>query len=255
VRILFYHRVADDRDALAVSPRRFREHMELLAAQGMRAVDVEEIAAVLDREGEAATGVVGLCFDDGYRDVAENALPVLERLGFHATVFVVSGVVDGSARFEWYEHQPPVLSWTEIGDLAGGGVLRFGAHSVTHPNLLALDDAAARAEVANSKAALEAHLGRPANVFCYPAGLFGARERQFVVDAGFRVATSCDPGANFPATDRLALYRIQVDPRDALLDVRAKVAGAHDEPPRLRTAWRRWRYPGAGSPRRASASR
>jgi peptidoglycan/xylan/chitin deacetylase (PgdA/CDA1 family) len=251
IRILFYHRVAHDGDELTVTPRRFAQHMGFLAAHGMRAVDVETVAADLDRGGEAAAGVVGLCFDDGYRDIAEHALPVLERLGFRATVFVATGVVDGSARFEWYERQPAVLSWAEISDLAGGEVVRFGAHTVTHPNLVALDDAAARAEVVDSKAALEARIGRPANAFCYPAGRFGARERRLVAEAGFSVATSCEPGTNVPTTDRLALYRLQVDPRDALLDVRAKLAGAHDKPLRLRTAWRRY---GTGSVQRSSRS-
>ena len=242
VRILFYHRVADARDELAVAPARFRAHMEALAAAGLRSVAVEELPRLISAGDD---GVVGLCFDDGYRDVAEHALPVLERLGFRATVFVATGVVDGEATFSWYRRQPPVLSWREIGELGRGATLRFGAHTVTHPDLRALYDRAARDEIEGSKAALEARIGRPAESFCYPAGLFGARERALVAAAGFRMATSCEPGVNLPATDPLALRRIQVDRRDAVLDVRAKACGGQDAPPALWAAARRRRYQAA----------
>jgi peptidoglycan/xylan/chitin deacetylase (PgdA/CDA1 family) len=241
IRILFYHRVTDAADELAATPRRFREQMELLARRGLRVVPVGEVAALLE-QGEAPSDVVGLSFDDGYADVAENALPVLERLGFSATVFVATAVVDGTARFSWYAQQPPLLGWDEIGDLDRAGTLRFEAHTVTHPNLLALDDATARREIAAGKRDLEGRLGRAVEGFCYPAGLFGAREQALVAEAGFRWATSCEPGANTPDTDRYALLRRQIDLRDSLLDFRAKIGGGHDTPPPLRALYRRARF-------------
>jgi peptidoglycan/xylan/chitin deacetylase (PgdA/CDA1 family) len=240
LRILFYHRIADAPDPLAVAPHRFRAHMDLLRAEGFRVVDVVRAAALLDA-GDPGDGVVGLCFDDGYRDVAMHALPVLERHGFDATVFVVTGVADGTAAFPWYAQQPPVLGWREIVSLDGASPLVFEAHTVTHPNLLALDERAAGAEIAGSRAALQARLGRPVRGFCYPAGFFGARERALVEAAGFTVATSCEPGANGPSADPLALRRIPVDARDRIADVRAKLHGAFDRPSAARAAYRRAR--------------
>ncbi len=245
LRILFYHRVSDDDDPLAVSPRRFREQMELLADEGYEVVDLAGAVALLER-GDSLTDVVALNFDDGYRDVAENALPVLERLGFRATVFLPTGVIDGTASFAWYAQQPPLLSWDEVVELDGAGTLSFEAHTVTHPNLLLLDDSLSRHEIAQSKLDLEARLGRPVEAFCYPAGLFGARERTFVAEAGFRAAVSCEPGVNLPGADRFTLRRRQIDPRDRLLDFRAKIGGGHDTPLPLRGLYRRLRY-GEGS--------
>ncbi len=241
LRILFYHRVSPARDELAVTPRRFRDQMELLAAAGYEAVGVPEAARRLDA-GEPTGSVVGLSFDDGYADVGEHALPVLARLGFSATVYVPTRVIDGSARFVWYEQQPPMLGWDEIAELDRGGTLGFEAHTLTHPNLLAVDDASCREEIAGSKAELEERLGRPVTSFCYPAGLFGERERRLVEEAGYGSAASCEPGVNDAGTDRLALRRRQVDARDSLLDFRAKVGGGHDSPLPLRSAWRRLRY-------------
>jgi len=241
LRILFYHRVSDDHDALAVAPRRFGEQMELIAAAGFDVIDLCEAADLL-LAGHSVERTIALNFDDGYRDVAENALPVLERLGFPATVFVATGVTDGTASFAWYRRQPPLLTWEDVVALDRGGTLRFGAHTITHPNLLALQDESARHEIAGSKLALEAKLGREVEAFCYPAGLFSDRDRSFVADAGFRLAVSCEPGVNRPWTDPLALHRRQIDARDSLLDFRAKLGGGHDSPLPLRGAYRRLRY-------------
>lgn len=217
--------------------------MALLARAGLRAVDLGEFVDALARDG--AAGLVGLSFDDAYLDVAEHALPALEEHGFTATVFVATAVTDGTTRFTWYDEQPPLIPWPEIERL-DGGALRFEAHTITHPNLLGLDDAEAREEIAGSKRILEERLGRRVRGFCYPGGLFGPRERALVAEAGFDYAASCEPGRNDRATDVLALRRIQVDHRDALLDFRAKLGGGHDTPPPLRRAYRRLRY-GASS--------
>lgn len=252
LRILFYHRVSAERDELAVHPRRFREQMDYLASSGYRVVDVVQAAGLLDA-GEVPERTVGLNFDDGYLDVAEHALPVLAEYGFRATVFVATGVTDGRTSFAWYERQPPLLGWEEIAELDRGGTFGFEAHTVTHPNLLAVDDRTAAVEIEGSKSELEARLGRPVTALSYPAGLFGERERRLALEAGYRVAVSCEPGVNVPSTDRLALRRRQIDARDRLLDFRAKVSGGHDTPLPLRGVYRRLRY-GEGRGKRALAS-
>jgi peptidoglycan/xylan/chitin deacetylase (PgdA/CDA1 family) len=246
LRILLYHRVADDDDALALSPRRFREQMEHLAAEGYRVVDLIEALGLLEA-GQLPPRTIGLTFDDGFADLAEHALPVLVEHGFHATVFVTTGVTDGRLAFPWYERQPPVLGWDEVVDLDRAGTLRFEAHTVSHPSLLAVDDATAEAEIRDSRRELEGRLGRPVTAFAYPAGLFADRERRLVADAGYAAAVSCEPGVNGPASDRLALRRRQIDSRDRLLDFKAKVGGGHDTPLPLRATYRRLRY---GSPTR-----
>ena len=254
LRILLYHRVADDDDALALSPRRFREQMEHLASEGYSVVDLIEALRLAGARRPAGAGEIGLTFDDGFADLAEHALPVLVEHGFRATVFVTTGVTDGRLAFPWYERQPPVLGWDEVVDLDRAGTLRFEAHTVSHPSLLAVDDAVAETEIRDSRLEFEGRLGRPVTAFAYPAGLFGDRERRLVEDAGYRAAVSCKPGVNGPQSNQFALRRRQIDSRDRLLDFKAKVGGGHDTPLPLRGAYRRLRYgTRAGTPRRASS--
>jgi peptidoglycan/xylan/chitin deacetylase (PgdA/CDA1 family) len=242
LRILFYHRVSDDRDELAVAPDDFAEQMDYLASEAYRVVDVLTAIDLLD-SGRPLARTVAMTFDDGFLDVAEHALPVLSERGFHATVFVSPAVTDGRTSFAWYrEEPPPLLNWDDIVELDRDGTLRFEAHSLTHPNLPALDDAAALEEIAGSKHELENRLGRVVRAFSYPSGLYGEREARIAAGAGYRIAVSCEPGVNDGSTDRFALKRRQVDARDSLLDFRAKLGGGHDSSPPLRGLYRRLRY-------------
>lgn len=91
VVVLGYHRIGE-RDGglgLAVSPRHFAAQMEFLARhmRPMRLVDAVRRPVPFDRVVPQAV----VTFDDGYRDTWETALPVLERLGIPATVFVTTG--------------------------------------------------------------------------------------------------------------------------------------------------------------------
>ena len=161
LRILLYHRVADDGDPLAVPPARFREQMGFLAAAGYRVVGSARGArrcstagsrAAADDRAHASTTASPTC--------ATHALPVLERQGFRATVFVTTGVTDGRHTFPWYDRQPPVLGWDDVvGARSRRDAAVRGAHGHA-PSLLALDEGPARAEIRDSRRELEARLGR-----------------------------------------------------------------------------------------------
>lgn len=86
-------------------------------------------------------------------------------------------------------HRRPLTS-EEIETLAEGELVEVGAHTVTHPLLSAQPLADQQREIEQSKADLEAILGRPVTSFSYP---FGNRAPQTVAlarAAGFACACS-----------------------------------------------------------------
>jgi glycosyltransferase involved in cell wall biosynthesis/peptidoglycan/xylan/chitin deacetylase (PgdA/CDA1 family) len=241
LRILFYHRVTRERGLLSVTPAAFERQMDLLAREGYAVVDIATAWERLQHDGGGNGPVVALSFDDGYRDFAEHALPVLDRHRFTATVFVCPGLIDGSAPLSWCRRQPPLLSWDEIAALDGERA-RFEPHSLTHPNLTALDAAGAELEIRASSRLIEARLGRPTRVFCYPGGFAGSREQQLARQAGLELAVTCEPGVATPDSNPLALPRTAIQWHDSVRDFRAKLAGEHDEPLPGRALYQRLRY-------------
>jgi peptidoglycan/xylan/chitin deacetylase (PgdA/CDA1 family) len=108
--ILLYHRVTElprDPYALAVTPERFDDHLEVLARRA-RLVPMTELAKRL-AEGQVEPRTVAITFDDGYLDNFEQALPILTKHGVPATVFVASGYVGKDREFWWDELDRVVL--------------------------------------------------------------------------------------------------------------------------------------------------
>lgn len=100
--ILAYHRVADlaaDPQLLAVSPRHFAEHLEVLR-RAYRPLPLRALRQRL-RGNRWRSRTLVLTFDDGYADNLRQARPLLAAAGIPATVFVTAGMVDGPHEFWW----------------------------------------------------------------------------------------------------------------------------------------------------------
>jgi peptidoglycan/xylan/chitin deacetylase (PgdA/CDA1 family) len=117
-------------------------------------------------------GLVGLTFDDGYEDFLENALPVLERFGFSATLFVVAGLLGAENDWEFRrDPRPPMklLGVEGLREVRARG-MEVGSHSMTHPKLSELEARPLREEVSGSRRALSEVLGEAVDGFSYPYG-------------------------------------------------------------------------------------
>jgi peptidoglycan/xylan/chitin deacetylase (PgdA/CDA1 family) len=86
---------------LAVNPRHFAEHLEVLR-QHARPMQLRELSQGL-RDGNLSDRSVVITFDDGYADNLHNAKPLLERHDIPATVFVASGYIGRKREFWWDE--------------------------------------------------------------------------------------------------------------------------------------------------------
>lgn len=133
-----------------------------------------------------------LTFDDGWADALTVAAPVLRELRIGATFFVCPGNW-GNTEDSGYSPEGRVLTLEEAGELHELG-FDLGAHSMTHPDLVECDDDELRAELHDSKVAVEAITGRPCTEFAYPFGLHDARVRAATEAAGYELAFQFAPG-------------------------------------------------------------
>jgi peptidoglycan/xylan/chitin deacetylase (PgdA/CDA1 family) len=93
--------VNDHNDAFfpAITTALFDAQMRYVSRH-YRVVSLAELVRRL--EGQSSQPVVAITFDDGYRDNYQNALPVLERYGLPATIFLTTGNLD-SREPMWFE--------------------------------------------------------------------------------------------------------------------------------------------------------
>ncbi|MDN7535509.1 polysaccharide deacetylase family protein [Burkholderia orbicola] len=195
--------------SLSVDPRAFQRQMRVLKALGYRGVSVTELQQLLSQA--RCEKVFAITFDDGFHNVFEYALPVLDELGFKATCYFASGKLGGSN--DWDRRlatakaplmdRGALLEWLAHGN-------EVGAHTVDHVALPDVSMQTAWEQIARSKAQLEEIVERPVVSFCYPYGAFDANVRRLVVEAGFDSATTTKRGRASTRVDPFLLPRIAV---------------------------------------------
>ena len=216
--ILMYHEVGPRRPGSSLNHWRVRERdfarqLDLLAERGYRGVALRDLLEKPVADEKRAV----LTFDDGYAGVLARALPLLSARGFSATVFAVSGKLGGVNDWDGETPGDALLSADGVRALAAAGI-EIGSHGATHRALPGLSDAELEAEVAGSKAALEAVTGTPVVSFCYPYGAFDDRAVAAVRDAGYRAATVIRGGIDPDLCDPYRIKRVAVRGTNTLLD-------------------------------------
>lgn len=172
VLILAYHAVELGPPPLCVEPRLFEEHAAVIAASGVPALTISDLAGRL-REGRLPEHAVAVTFDDGCASVVEHAAPALAAQGIPGTLFCVAGHLGGTN--DW----PGQPQWAPRLRLAGGDALaslaeegwEIGAHGFRHAPLDSVDAAAASREVVESRARLEQAARVRVSSFAWPYGV------------------------------------------------------------------------------------
>lgn len=228
-RALMYHRIRPRaREPFSVSPPAFERQIAWLA-QERRVVSLAAVVAAVTGGPALPEGAVLVTIDDGYRDVFTTALPILQRYGVPAVLFVTVGAVtDRPARAAVGEDDH--VSWDECRALEAGGVT-VASHGWTHRSLARVDPAEADDEIARSRAVLQRELGTAVDAFAYPFGTradYSDTTAAALARAGYRVAFTAQHGAVRSGVAPLEVPRIKVEGGEGLWLFRRLVAGGLD---------------------------
>lgn len=138
----------------------------------------------------ATSGQVSLTFDDGWKSIYVNAIPILNKAGIKSTQYIYTDPLIDAENYaiNTYMTISDVLSMQRDGH-------EIGAHTRTHADLTkATVDL--KNEIDGSKADLLKLGISSINSFSYPYGAYNQTVKDAVVAAGFMGARSVDHGYN-----------------------------------------------------------
>jgi peptidoglycan/xylan/chitin deacetylase (PgdA/CDA1 family) len=126
VPVLCYHRLGSGGGKMTVSPANFAAQIEWLVRNQYHVIRLGQLAAYLEGREPLPQRSVVITFDDGYESVYRHAYPVLRKYGVPATLFVYTDFIGAG----------DALSWAQLQELAGSGLVDVQAHSKSHRNLI-----------------------------------------------------------------------------------------------------------------------
>jgi peptidoglycan/xylan/chitin deacetylase (PgdA/CDA1 family) len=139
-------------------------------------------------------------------EAAQNfgaALPPSDRLEF---LKELAGALGVSFYDIERQHLFEVMDEQQLRDLAAAGV-DIQLHSHRHQWPLH-DKNIVESEVAENRRFLQRVVSYPLEHFCYPSGVYGPHQAEWLAELGVRSATTIEPGLNYRHTSHFALRRL-----------------------------------------------
>lgn len=209
IEILLYHSISNENGVTSISPATFAGHLRILKEEGYSVIDPSDLIAWRERQVPLPPRAAILSFDDGFKDFADQAFPLIREQGWNPIVFLPTGCI-GSVESWGGANEPPrpIMDWNTIGELSNEGVL-FGGHTDSHPDLTRLSETEVEQEIINSIEAIAEKTGQRHSIIALPYGKSNARVRR-IVEKHCKVAVGTNLASARLSSDPMDLPRIEM---------------------------------------------
>ena len=232
--VIMYHRFIEQESEKGVHGTwlpvaMFEKHLKLMKWLGYETLTFADLAdkGFIHRL-QYGKKYLMITVDDGYRDNLTRMLPLLEKYGYKAVVYIVTGEDHNRWDVEHPTHpDTPValMSGDEIKALVASGHVEVGGHTLTHPRLSTLAPAQQEYEIRTNKERLEQLLGHSLLSFAYPYGDLNESAKAQADVAGYRYAVATNSGPRAMHQDPLQIRRIAIFPRTDMFGLWRKIRG------------------------------
>ena len=201
--ILEYHMITDnppaDAEIYNVPPAEFSAQLDYLQQKGYTTLTLQEFMRAKHGRFTMPDKPIVLTFDDGYKNIYTDMLPILEAHGMKAVVYVISNELGK----EGY------LTLEQVKDLQLRGI-EIGSHTADHLALVGLEGEFLLNQVRNSKIFLEWSGLDTIYSFSYPNGAYNSDLAELVKVEGYLTAVTGDVGLNTLESNPYTLKRVHI---------------------------------------------
>ena len=206
-----YHRFGDSRyPSTNISRKDFEAHLTWLKAHDFQVLSLSDAIDYRKSDKEYRKTVV-ITIDDGYASFYENALPLLKKFGFPATLFVNTETVGGN----------DYMGWNEIKEVQKHGI-EIGNHTHSHAYFLNQPEderyTAFENEVMLAQQLIKENTDTTPEVFAYPYGELDIKMREVIEKLGFKAAAAQNSGVIYAGTNLMQCPRFPMSEAYANLD-------------------------------------
>ncbi|MCM8830196.1 MAG: polysaccharide deacetylase family protein [Candidatus Omnitrophica bacterium] len=237
IPVLMYHHINKVGSFINVTPENFERQIGFLKKNSYQTLNVKDYIEIVEAQKDVPKKAVMITFDDGWLDNWVYAFPVLKRYGLKAVLFVVTshiaekgkrGRIDIGEALELPVHEEcqkkiesgygaeVMLSWEELKEMEGSGIIDIQSHTHTHRKLHSLYQDPRKImevlmyELKTSKQIIEERLGKECSAICWPWGIYNKEYIEAAKRCGYKLAFTTQKGINSPMTDPYRIKRIVI---------------------------------------------
>jgi len=172
VIVLMYHSIADNKEFFTVSPKEFEKQMQYLKDNNFNVISINTLISLIEKQDKFPPKTLVITFDDGYLDNYENALPILKKFNFPATIFIFTAGINKITTTKSGINLK-MLSKEQIKELSDINLITIGCHSNKHIKLSQINNKEElEKELLISKNILTDITNKEITIFAYPYGDF-----------------------------------------------------------------------------------
>ena len=224
IPILSYHSISNENCHLSLNLSEFNKQLKYFKNNNFKKVYYDEI-----KNNNRKQFII--TFDDGYKDLILNALPILKKYNFKATCYLVSNLI--GKKNIWDEknkniREKNLMNFDDIKFWMENG-MKVGSHSKNHKRLIDLNKQELKEEIIQSKYDLEDMLNCSIDSFCYPYGLYNENVMD-IVKKNYDFALSTRRSRlNYRTHNKFLLPRIDMGKEISFLKMFLKIKTPYED--------------------------
>ena len=170
IPVLMYHSISSDNNKISVPVSNFNKQMRLMHSLGYKGYSLNKINLKTSKKKFVIT------FDDGYENIFTEAMPILKKLNFSATCFIVNKKIGNfndwdknkkNYRKKKLMNRKQIKNWIKNG-------FEIGSHTMDHYNLKSLSNNQKKNQILKPKKFFKTNYGINIESFSYPFGSYNA---------------------------------------------------------------------------------
>jgi len=171
-----------------------------------------------------------LTFDDGFENLLQNAIPVMQKLHLPFTIFFITNYFGKKPGWEFpeghYDKNEKIMTVDQVKSVSNE-LLTIGSHTENHVKLTHIDLKIAEKEIVNSKNTLENISGKSVDIISFPNGDYNSQIINKCFEVGYKRVFTIEPKLAFQNKNEKITGRVWTNGNDWKLEYFLKVNGAY----------------------------
>lgn len=181
IPVFVYHNIVKNEEEveynyMQTTQETFRKQIAGLKKMGYHFISYEDLKEYNAGEKKLYKKSCIVTFDDGYKGVYQNALPVAKEYNIPITIFVITDRME----------EEGIINWEEAKEMQDTGLVTIASHSTNHADFSGLTEEESKNNVNMSYSIIEEKLGKQdTKIFTYPYGLYTKEEIEILKQEGY----------------------------------------------------------------------